>query len=148
MLGDERRLGYAELGDPDGPLVFWFHGSPGARRQIPPAGVGAEELGLRLVCVERPGVGDSTDHAYPRITDWPPTWLSWQTISVTSDSWWSGCRGGPYALACASELPTRVIAVGLLGSLVPTAGEDAIAGGIVALSQRLNPVLKICDVAQ
>src|SRR5437660_11899641 len=64
-LSDGRRLGYAEFGDPAGPLVLWFHGSPGARRQVPVAGRdAAEHLGLRLVCVERPGVGNSTDHAY------------------------------------------------------------------------------------
>ena len=70
-LPDGRRLGYAEYGDPNGPLVLWFHGTPGGRRQIPLVGRrAASELGLRLVCVERPGVGDSTDHAYARILDW------------------------------------------------------------------------------
>jgi len=145
VLGEKRRLGYAEFGDPDGPLVLWFHGSPGARRQIPPAGRrAAQELGLRLVCVERPGVGDSTDHSYARITDWAADLalladhLGHELFMVVGLS-----GGGPYALACASELPARVVAVGLLGSLVPTAGEDAIAGGVVALSQRLNPLLKL-----
>jgi pimeloyl-ACP methyl ester carboxylesterase len=51
--------------------------------------------------------------------------------------------GGPYALACAHELPRQVAAVGLLGSLVPTAGDEAIAGGIVALSRRFNAVLTV-----
>jgi pimeloyl-ACP methyl ester carboxylesterase len=145
VLGDERRLGYAEFGDPDGPLVLWFHGSPGARRQIPPAGRrAAEELGLRLVCVERPGVGDSTDHSYERLTDWAADvalladHLGHERFMVVGLS-----GGGPYALACASKLPTRVVAVGLLGSLVPTSGEDAIAGGIVALSHRLNLPLRL-----
>ena len=26
----------AEYGDPDGDPVLWFHGTPGARKQIPP----------------------------------------------------------------------------------------------------------------
>jgi pimeloyl-ACP methyl ester carboxylesterase len=51
--------------------------------------------------------------------------------------------GGPYALACAHELSDRVVAVGLLGSLVPTAGDDAVAEGIVALSRRFNTVLGV-----
>ena len=33
-LADGRRLGYAEFGDPSGPVVLWFHGTLGARRQF------------------------------------------------------------------------------------------------------------------
>ena len=33
-LPDGRRLGYAEFGDPNGPVVLWFHGTPGGRRQF------------------------------------------------------------------------------------------------------------------
>jgi pimeloyl-ACP methyl ester carboxylesterase len=142
-LPDGRRLGYADFGDPTGPLVLWFHGSPGARRQLPTvARDAAVDLGLRVVCVERPGVGDSTDHAYRQLTDWAAD------VAVVADllghdrfmvAGLSG--GGPYALACAHQLPDRVVAVGLLGSLVPTAGDDALAGGLVALSHRFNGVL-------
>jgi len=144
-LNDGRHLGYAEFGDPDGPLVLWFHGSPGARRQVPPAGRrAAKDLGLRLVCVERPGVGSSTDHAYERLSDWAADialladHLGHERFMIVGLS-----GGGPYALACAYELPSRVVAVGLLGSLVPTAGEDAIAEGLVALSQRFNRLLRL-----
>ncbi|TML91398.1 MAG: alpha/beta hydrolase [Actinobacteria bacterium] len=142
-LPDGRRLGFAEFGDPHGPLVLWFHGSPGARRQVPPAGRhAADELGLRVVCVERPGVGASIDHAYRDLRDWAVD------VSVVADRLGherflvvglSG--GGPYALACAHELPDRVAAVGLMGSLVPTAGDESAAGGLVALSRPFNRVL-------
>ena len=44
------------------------------------------------------------------------------------------------ALSRSSE---RVVAVGLLGSLVPTSGEDAVSEGIVALSRRLNGALTV-----
>ncbi len=144
-LGDGRKLGYAEFGNPEGPLVLWFHGSPGARRQVPPAGRrAADKLGLRLVCVERPGVGSSTDHAYMRLSDWADDVayfadkLGHERFMVVGLS-----GGGPYALASAYRLPARVVAVGLLGSLVPTEGEDAIAGGVVALSHRFNRALKL-----
>jgi hypothetical protein len=29
------RSGFAEFGDPQGRALFWLHGTPGARRQIP-----------------------------------------------------------------------------------------------------------------
>ena len=66
-LADERRLGHAEYGEPRGPLVLWFHGVPGARRQPPPtAHETARALGLDIAYPERPGVGDSTEH----VSDW------------------------------------------------------------------------------
>jgi len=124
---------------------MWFHGSPGARRQVPPVGrKAAEELGLRVVSLERPGVGDSTDHTYERLGDWA-TDVAFVADQLGHDRFMivglSG--GGPYALACAHELPDRVAAVGLLGALVPTAGDDAIAEGIVALSRRFNGALSM-----
>lgn len=125
--------------------MLWFHGSPGARRQVPPAGRdAAENLGLRVVCIERPGVGDSSDHVYKSVSEWPhdvaqvADRLGHERFMVVGLS-----GGGPYALACAYELPNRVVAVGLLGSLVPTAGEDASAGGLVTLSRRFNPALRV-----
>jgi pimeloyl-ACP methyl ester carboxylesterase len=143
LLPDGRHLGYAEFGDPSGPLVLWFHGTPGARRQVPPIGRRvAEELGLRIACVERPGVGASTDHVYRQLRDWA------DDVAVVADHLerdrflvigLSG--GGPYALATAHELPHRVVAVGILGGLVPTAGEEAAAGGVVALSRPFNGVI-------
>jgi len=142
-LPDGRRLGFAEFGDPRGPLVLWFHGTPGARRQVPPAGrKAADALGLRVVCVERPGVGSSTDHAYRDLRDWAPDAavvadrLGHERFLVVGLS-----GGGPYALACAHELPDRVAAVGLMGSLVPTAGDEAAAGGLVGLSRPFNRVI-------
>lgn len=143
QLQDGRHLGYAEFGDPHGPLVLWFHGTPGARRQVPPVGrTAAAELGLRIVCVERPGVGDSTDHGYVRLIDWAGD-VAQVADALGRDRFMvvglSG--GGPYALASAHRLAERVVAVGLLGSLVPTSGEDAAAKGIVSLSRRFNAPL-------
>ena len=142
-LPDGRELGYAEFGVADGPLVLWFHGSPGARRQVPPvARHAADKRGLRIVCVERPGIGLSTDHFYKEVRDWA------DDVAVAVDHFdrerflvvgLSG--GGPYALATGHELPERVVAIGILGGLVPTCGEEAAAGGVVALARPFNRVL-------
>ena len=51
---DGRTLGFAEYGDPMGAPVFWFHGTPGARRQLPPeTAVEAQARGLRVIGVDR-----------------------------------------------------------------------------------------------
>jgi pimeloyl-ACP methyl ester carboxylesterase len=143
-LPDGRRVGYAEYGDPHGPLVLWFHGTPGARRQVPPvARDAAERLGLRLVCIERAGVGVSSDHAYGQLRD------AAADIAVVADHLGHDrflvlglSGGGPYALACAHEMPDRVVAVGILGGLVPTTGEETAAHtGIVSLTRPFNRLL-------
>ncbi len=143
-VGKRRVLGFAEFGDPDGRLVLWHHGTPGARRQIPLAGRrAAERLGVRLVCVERPGAGDSTDHRYRSFRDWADDAaalvddLGHDQFAVVGLS-----GGGPYALACAHELPERVTSVGLLGSVCPVAGPDTAPGATaVALAVRLAHLL-------
>jgi pimeloyl-ACP methyl ester carboxylesterase len=148
-LPDGRSLGYAEFGDEHGVLVLWFHGSPGARRQVPPiARSAADRLGLRLVCIERPGVGASSDHAYRDLRD------SASDVELVADHLGherflvvglSG--GGPYALACAHEMADRVMAAGILGGLVPTVGEEAAAAtGIVALARTYNRPLTVFRV--
>jgi pimeloyl-ACP methyl ester carboxylesterase len=143
-LADGRRLGYAEYGDARGPLVLWFHGTPGARRQLPPiAHDTARALGLRIVCPERPGVGDSTEHIYEHLSDWAADaavvaeQLGHERFMVVGLS-----GGGPYALACAHELPGRVAGVGLLGSVTPVTGDELKAGGLVALALPFNDLIK------
>ncbi len=140
-----RRLGFAEFGPPDGRPVVWLHGTPGARRQIPAeARVLADALGLRIVGIDRPGIGSSTPHLYRSIADFVPD-LARLTDSLGIDRYLviglSG--GGPYALAAAHAQPDRVVAAGVLGGVAPTVGEDAIGGGLVALGRRLAPLISV-----
>ena len=143
-VGRRRGLGYAEFGDPSGRLVLWHHGTPGARRQIPvKARRAAERLGLRLVCVERPGVGDSTDHRYRCIREWADDAAKVVDHLGHDEFAAAGLSGGgPYALACAHEMPERVVVVGLLGSVSPVAGAEAAPGAsVVALAKRFQGIL-------
>jgi pimeloyl-ACP methyl ester carboxylesterase len=140
-----RRIGYAEYGDADGPLVLWFHGTPGARRQIAPVGrEAAADLGLRLVSVERPGVGASTPHRHRRIVDFAADagavadHLGHERFAVVGLS-----GGGPYALSCAAALPERVVGVGVLGGVAPSTGTDRSATGIVGLARSFRRMLEL-----
>ena len=142
-LADGRRLCWAVFGDPDGAPVLWFHGTPGNRTQIPPATAReAALLGIKIVCIARPGVGRSSDIAYTCFVDHAP-----DVLAVADEL---GARrfglvalsgGGPYALALAHEHPERVRGVGILGGVCPVTGPDAAEGGIVALSSRFNSIL-------
>ncbi len=144
-LSNGRRLGFAEYGDPSGPVVLWFHGTPGARRQFPLLGRrAAEKLGLRVVVVERPGSGLSAPHPYAAVADWATDiadvadTLGAERLGVVGLS-----GGGPYALACGAVPPlaARVAAVAVLGGIVPSVGPEATAGVIDDLARRFEPML-------
>ncbi|CAN5523798.1 alpha/beta hydrolase [soil metagenome] len=146
-LGGGRRLGFAEFGPPSGRSVVWLHGTPGARRQIPAeARAYAEVHGLRIVGIDRPGIGSSTPHLYDDIAGFAPDLevvadrLGLDDLAVIGLS-----GGGPYALA-AGALLDRVRAVGVLGGVAPTVGPDAIGGGLVALGKRLAPAIAVARV--
>ena len=146
-VGGRRVLGIAEFGDPDGRLILWHHGTPGARRQIPIAARrAADRLGVRLVCVERPGAGDSTDHRYRSFREWADDaaalvdHLGHDEFAVVGLS-----GGGPYALACAHGLADRVTAVGLLGTVCPITGPHGapgatLVGRIARAAHLLDPL--------
>ena len=124
-LADGRRLGYYESGDPRGRPVFFFHGFGTSRVICPPDEEAALEMGVRLIAVDRPGIGLSDAQPGRRLLDWPAdvsTLADRLGIGVFSAIGWSG--GGPYALACASALPDRVAAIGLVSSPAPLAGID------------------------
>src|SRR5215468_3392088 len=137
-----RRLGFAEFGDPSGDPVLWFHGTPGGRRQFPLLGRrAAEELGLRVVVLGRPGTGLSDPHRYESVADWAADVahvadaLGVEKVGVAGLS-----GGGPYALACAAVPPLadRVVAVAVLGGIVPSVGPDAVTGSVADVARRFN----------
>jgi len=143
-LPDGRRMSFAEFGDARGRTVIWLHGTPGARRQIPhEARVLALSHGVRLVGIDRPGIGSSTPHVYSQIRSFAADLDSVAHALGIDDMAIIGLSGGgPYALAVGAELGDRVRAIGVLGGVAPTQGPDAIAGGLVALGVRLSWALR------
>lgn len=141
---DGRRLSFAEFGAPHGPTLIWMHGTPGARRQIPQqARRLARERGVRLIGIDRPGIGTSTAHLYRDVVDWTADlriFLDTRGIDDVSVAGLSG--GGPYALAAGAGLPERVRSVGVLGGVAPTVGDDAISGGLIQLAVALAPLIR------
>ena len=145
---DGRRLSFAEFGHPRGAAVVWMHGTPGARRQIPiEARAFAEEHDLRIIGVDRPGIGSSTPHLYPNILDWTSDLVELCDVLDIDKMRLIGLSGGgPYVLAAGAALPDRVHGVGVLGGVAPTKGPDAIAGGLVSLAPYAAPVLSMARV--
>ena len=145
---DGRRLSFAEYGNPRGAAIVWMHGTPGARRQIPlEARAYALANDLRIIGIDRPGIGSSTPHLYPNVGGWTGD-LELLLDALAIDT----CRliglsgGGPYALAAGANLPQRVHGVGVLGGVAPTAGPDAAEGGIIQLAVHAAPLLQVARV--
>lgn len=144
----DRRLSFAEYGSRRGRAVVWMHGTPGARRQVPlEARAYAETHGLRLIALDRPGIGSSTPYLYPDVLDWAGDLeLVLETLGVDRVHLIGLSGGAPYALAAAAALPDRVHGVAVLGGVAPTRGVDAIDGGAVQLAVLLAPLLTLARV--
>ena len=57
---DGRSLACMEVGDPDGALVLHNHGGPSSRLEACLFAEAATRNRLRFVCVDRPGIGQSS----------------------------------------------------------------------------------------
>jgi pimeloyl-ACP methyl ester carboxylesterase len=118
-LRDGCILAYAEYGDPHGKPIFFFHGTPGSRFFRPPDEI-TTYLGVRLICVDRPGYGESTFQPGRRFLDWPydiaqlADSLGIDKFAVAGHS-----GGGPYVLACAVALPKRIKAAAVISGAGP-----------------------------
>lgn len=110
---DGRRLAYLEVGDPQGPLILHNHGGPSSRLEAHFFADAASTHGLRLLCVDRPGIGQSTPQAARSYSGWADDMtaiadsLGYRQFGVSG---WS--EGGPWALAAAAFIdPARLLHV-------------------------------------
>ena len=132
-----RRLGYAGFGDPAGLPVLHFHGALTSRWEGFWLDVAARAHGLKLVSLDRPGVGTSDFAPGRTLLDWP------RDVAVLADALGldrfavvgiSG--GGPYALACAHAMPARVTRVALIAGAAPLSDPAVFAQ--LSLRQRMS----------
>lgn len=142
---NKRRIGFAEFGSASGRAVVWLHGTPGARRQIPTEAREYAALnGIRLIGLDRPGVGSSTPHRYANVAGFASDLTSvLDALGVDEFAVIGLSGGGPYALAAAHAMPERVAAAGILGGVAPTVGPDAIGGGAMRLGSLLAPAVQV-----
>lgn len=147
-VGAARQIGFAEFGDPQGRAIFWLHGTPGARRQIPAEARAFAELErIRLIGVDRPGIGSSTPHQYPNVLAFAEDLrVIADTLGIDNFAVIGLSGGGPYTLATAAAMPERVIAAGVLGGVAPYVGPDAISSGLMNLGSTVAPVLEVAGL--
>jgi pimeloyl-ACP methyl ester carboxylesterase len=124
---DGRQLAYLEVGDPHGPLVIHNHGGPSSRLEARLFADAAAKNRLRLLCVDRPGFGQSSPQKTRTYSGWADDLvtiadaLGCHDFGVTG---WS--EGGPWALAAAAYIdPLRLRHVSsIAGGSYGTFGEN------------------------
>jgi len=120
-LRDGRQLGFAEYGKPDGIPLMLFHGTPGSRLlTFLERAEWIERLGFRVLTPDRPGYGLSAPAPGHTIGDWADD-VAQLADQLGLDRFHvaGGSGGGPFALACALRLPTRVRSATLICSGSP-----------------------------
>jgi pimeloyl-ACP methyl ester carboxylesterase len=154
---DGRKLAYAEVGDPNGPLVIHNHGGPSSRLEARLLADAAAANRLRLICVDRPGMGQSSPQKARTYSGWADDLttiadaLGYREFGVTG---WS--EGGPWALAAAAYIdPARLhhvssIAPGSYGAFGDNSAAEYLSkidafGGSLAL--RFTPGFRLMYAA-
>lgn len=128
-LGDGRRCGFAEYGDPAGLPVLALHGTPACRLMYAAADDAARECGLRLLAPDRPGYGLTPLEAGPATLSTRTTWLRHVVDAMGLERFGVlGVSGGsPYAVALAAALGPRVSGLALVSPMGPIAEAMAAA---------------------
>ena len=118
ILSDGRTIAYADIGEPSWPCVMFFHGAPSSRLRLAYLEPDFLASGIRLVAPDRPGYGRSSPQPGRSMADWP------RDVATLADALdidrfvpAGHSSGGPYALACAAMLSTRVSGAILLGGV-------------------------------
>lgn len=115
-----RKLAYIEYGNPLGFPVFYFHGFPGSRLEPEVIEESIRNFSIRLIAIDRPGMGLSDFQENRILLDWPDCvervadFLKLEKFSVLGVS-----GGGPYALACAVKIPNRLHSTVVVSGLGP-----------------------------
>jgi pimeloyl-ACP methyl ester carboxylesterase len=121
QIGGTRRLAFAEFGDPAGTPVFLFHGLPATRLFRHPDDALTASLGIRLITIDRPGLGLSDRLPGRTLLDWPDDVNALaDVLKIGSFAVLGHAVGGPYAAACAYRLPGRVTKAAIVSGFPPS----------------------------
>ncbi len=81
-----RVIGWREYGDPSGVPVLFLHGWPGSSAQGICVDGAAQTRGLRIISIDRPGMGRSSRIPGRRFMDFPPLAAA---VMATSPALWT-----------------------------------------------------------
>jgi pimeloyl-ACP methyl ester carboxylesterase len=122
---DGRVLRVRDVGEPDGTVVMYFHGTPGSRLDLCFGEQLAAERGIRLISFDRPGYGGSTPAAFGLASIAGDAHAVADELDVARFATLGMSGGGPAALAAppgagplSPGLPAAVSAVSVASGAV------------------------------
>jgi pimeloyl-ACP methyl ester carboxylesterase len=137
-------LAWNEFGAPDGAPVFYYHGWPSSRLQARLAHNLAAERGLRIIAMDRPGMGKSTLIRDRKLEDWPELMGRFADhLGIAKFGQLGVSGGGPYVLACAAMIPERLTRSAVLAGMVPLPLLGHGRRGLHPLYRMLIPLRKL-----
>ncbi len=132
-LQDGRKLAYTEYGEPDGAVVFAFHGSPGAANNFAPLDDVARRCQVRLIAPDRPGYGGSTFDPDRALVDWPGDVVALAAeIGAERFGVFGMSGGGPHSAVCGYALGDRLTGCAIVSGAGPLATKEDAAGMMTA----------------
>lgn len=117
QLRDGRRLGFDERGPSNGKPLFYFHGSPSSRLEstLYIREESLQSLNVRLIAVDRPGMGLSDFQPNRQLLDWSRDVLALADhLQIQRFAILAYSLGGLYGAVCAYAIPERLTKVGLV----------------------------------
>ena len=120
LLQDNRVLAYMVTGDSKGKPLFLFHGLHSSRFEALSVHEVMLEKGIRLIAIDRPGMGHSTFQEDRKVLDIVndvtalAEYLGIEKFSVLGVS-----SGGKYALACAYQIPQKLHSCNIIAGASP-----------------------------
>ncbi|MGM0929409.1 MAG: alpha/beta fold hydrolase [Actinomycetota bacterium] len=143
-LGDGRTLAYFDLGDPSGPPVVHHHGAPSGKLETAFFNLGdaAAGAGVRLLAVDRPGIGGSTPRPGRTLLEWADDVEAFaDRLDLEKFSVMGYSMGTPSALACLHRIPHRLNGI----SIVSGSGPSDVPGLADGRSPDVARVLKFAQ---
>ncbi|KAH7161245.1 Alpha/Beta hydrolase protein [Dactylonectria macrodidyma] len=124
VLADGRTLSYATYGaSSPSYYAFYFHSYPASRLEGVMLHDAAVAHSIKVIAVDRPGMGGSTFQPQRRILDWPldVTALA-DHLHIPQFACIGSSGGGPYVLSCYHQIPrTRLKAAMIVAGIWPKA---------------------------
>lgn len=120
QIPNGRKIGHAEFGDPQGIPCFFFHGIPGSRLEAAFTDELAAQHGIRVIGIDRPGMGLSDYVSRRRFLDWPADVVALADALGIERFAVAGISGGAaYTAACALIIPERLLATAIISGMGP-----------------------------
>lgn len=124
-LPKNKVISYYEFGERKGKPILYMHGITSSRISGYSADIIAKKMGIRLIAIDRPGIGLSTASNLHTVVDWADDiFLFADALGIQKFSLIGHSGGGAYTMGCAVKIPERLMKVGIASSAVPLANAE------------------------